>query len=366
MKKHLSAALVLLVSSTALAWDAVGHRTIAWLALDSLPADAPAFLREQSTRESVTWNAAEPDRWRGEKNPFIMNSTYMDHYMDVEELEEFGLTLETLPMLRYRYVRELALARSKWPTGKDGNSKPYDEKKDATGQQEYPGFVAYAICEQQAKLTGQFKTWRILQKVNDPARASQVKMAEANILSTMGVLAHFAGDTSQPLHTTKHHHGWAKGTPNPEGFTTDNGFHAMIDGGIIREFSIDYSMCKAAQVPQSAAAATMDAHDPASCWNFTIAYLKRSHDQVVPVYKLEKSGDLHKEAGKKFIIERLNDGGAALGAYYASAWKASEPTQKEVDDFVKYDSFSAKAGAPAPAKAEPSAAAPAGGGRPNP
>lgn len=334
------------LTATAFAWDAAGHRTIAWLALDRLPADAPAFLREQSTREAVTWNAAEPDRWRGEKNPFVINSTYMDHFIDVEELGDYGLSLETLPMLRYRLVRQVTLARAKWPAGKGGNAKPYDEKKDAAGQQEFPGFVPYAVCEQQAKLTSQFKTWRMLRKLNDPARAAQVRMAEANILSTMGVLAHFAGDTSQPLHTTVHHHGWARGVPNPEGFTTDNRFHALIDGGLIREFSIDYSMCKAAQQGQAGAGPEMNARDPASCWNYTVEYVKRSHGRVVPLYRLEKSGELHGEAGKAFIIERLNDGGAALGAYYAAAWRASEPTEKEVEEFVRYDAFAPKAGAP--------------------
>ncbi|HYC99600.1 MAG TPA: hypothetical protein VEB22_00105, partial [Phycisphaerales bacterium] len=208
MRTTLVAALLLAASSTALAWDAAGHRTVTWLALDALPPDAPAFLKETATREAVTWNAAEPDRWRGEKNPFLMNGTYMDHFLDVEDLEQFGLSLDTLPMLKHRYVREVTLARAKWPAGKDGTLKPYDEKRDSAGQQEFPGFVAHAICEQQARLVSQFKTWRMLQKLNDPDRVPQLRMAEANILSTMGILAHYAGDTAQPLHTTKHYNGW--------------------------------------------------------------------------------------------------------------------------------------------------------------
>lgn len=343
MKHTFAFSLTAALCSTALAWDASGHRTITWLALDALPADAPAFLREQATREAVTWNAAEPDRWRGEKNPFIMNSTYMDHFIDVEDLEAFDMTLDTMPMLRYRYVGAAALARQKWPAGKDGNSKPYDAKKDQSGQQEYPGFVAHAICEQQARLTSQFKTWRMLQKLNDPARAAQITMAEANIMSTMGVLAHVAGDTSQPLHTTRHYNGWAADVPNPEGYTVNKGFHAMIDGGLIKEFGIDYDVCKAVAVKQaSSAGSAMNAKDPASAWGYTIAYVKRSHERVLPLYKLEKSGTLHGPAGRSFIIDCLNDGGATLGAYYAAAWAASEPTEKEIADFVRYDGFKAK------------------------
>jgi len=369
----------LALSTPALAWDAAGHRTVAWLALDCLPADAPAFLKEPAVRESVTWNAAEPDRWRGEKNPFLMNGTYMDHFMDVEDLEQFGLTLDTIPMLRYRFVREVTLARAKWPAGKDGSLRPYDEKKDAAGQQEFPGFVPYAICEQQARLMNQFRTWRILRKLNDPSRGEQVKMAEANILSTMGVLAHVAGDTAQPLHTTKHYNGWAADAPNPEGFTKDKGFHAVIDGGLIREFTITYDDCRAVRDGAGGSGGAskdadkaMNPKDAASSWKFTIDYLKRSNAKVTPLYRMEKSGSLHGPAGRSFIIDCLNEGGAALGAYYASAWAASEPTDKEVADFVKYDGWTgggkrkpggeAAPALPAPGAkpaAEPSAPAPA-------
>ena len=52
---------------------------------------------------------------------------------------------------------------------------------------------------------------------------------------------------------------------------------------------------------------------------------------------MKKTGELEQDKGKAFITERLLDASAMLGALYASAWAASEPTQKDVDDFVKYD-----------------------------
>ena len=131
----------------------------------------------------------------------------------------------------------------------------------------------------------------------------------------------------------------------------------MIDGGIIREFSIDYNMCKEA-LPGSTeagthAAAPMNAKDPASSWAYTIAYLKRSHDRVLPLYQLEKSGKLHGPDGKAFVINCLNDGGTALGDYYATAWTASAPTDKETEDFIRYDNFTTRPPRPsAPRKDE--------------
>lgn len=333
MKCVFAAVCVAGVAQSVLAWDAVGHRAIGWLALDALPPDAPAFLREPGVRHAVAWNAAEPDRWRGQKNAFIMNSTYMDHFIDLEDLSDFGMTIDTVPMMRYRFVRDVAIARSKNPAGPDGTSKPYNEKQDPTGQNEFPGFTPHAICELHARLTSHFKTYRMLQKLNDPGRAPQLEMTKANIMSTMGILAHYTGDVAQPLHTTKHHHGWIG--PNPNNYTTDGKIHAYIDGTVIFQHGLNYNTLK----PTQTYTISIDKTDPASVWQAVIAYTKRSHGKVEETYKLFKDKAFEREEGKRFIVERLNDAGAMLGAIYASAWNASVPTQQDLDDLVRYDGF---------------------------
>ena len=45
----------------------------------------------------------------------------------------------------------------------------------------------------------------------------------------MGVMGHYVGDATQPLHTTKHYNGWVG--DNPEGYTTSRKIHSWIDGG---------------------------------------------------------------------------------------------------------------------------------------
>ncbi len=317
-------------AASASAWDAHGHRTITRLAIDSFVAAAgdtspvPEWVTSDLARSKIAYQSSEPDRYRGTNSNYLAHENNPEHYLDIEDLASYGLTLETVPPLRYQYVAAMAVARHKHPD----DVEPYNPRRNPSGDQEWPGFVAHAIMEHHAKLTSAFKTARTLERLNEPRRAAQLEMARANVLAEMGHLSHFVGDAAQPLHTTKHHHGWVG--DNPKGYTTDRGIHSYIDGRILDIHQLDYASLKPAARP----AATINAVDP---WKDVLAYLQRSHDEVEPVYALKQSGELEKETGKAFITERLTDAGAMLGALYASAWTASEPSKKDIDDFVKYD-----------------------------
>jgi hypothetical protein len=234
----------------------------------------------------------------------------------------------------------MAIARHEHPTGVDGKLKPYNPKLNISGDSEWPGFVPHAIMEHYAKLTCSFRNLRMLEKLNKPERAPQLEMARNNIAVEMGLLAHFVGDTAQPLHTTSHHHGFVtpEGEPwknNPQGFTTDRGIHSYIDGGVIKLHGINYHTLKGEQKFET----KIDQQDP---WQDVISYLRRSHDKVIPLYEMEKAGKFPQAEGKAFIEERLHDAAAMLAALYNGAWEMSEPTQKDIDDFVRYDGFEVK------------------------
>ncbi len=331
---------LLVASSPVMAWDAVGHRAITWLALDGLDATMPAFLRDRERIHSIGWQAAEPDRWRGVQSGFLTHENAMDHFIDIEDLEEFGLTIDTINPLRYRFVRDMAVARATHKdddkpaaTGqfKASDRPPYNERLDATGQKEWAGFLPHAICEHHAKLISSFKTYRTLEKLNDPARAPQLEMAKANIMVQMGVLSHFVGDAAQPLHTTKHYNGWVG--DNPSGYTTEKTFHARIDGDVIAEQSITYESLKPSMKYTHAVA------DGLNPWGEVLMHIKRSHALMEKTYELEKGGKFKEDEGKQFLGRRLMDAGDMLAALYNSAWKASEPTPKDVSVFIRYDSF---------------------------
>ena len=63
------AILFVLAGPPAHAWDYEGHRIINELALASLPADFPAFVREPAAAERIAFLSGEPDRWRNVSGP---------------------------------------------------------------------------------------------------------------------------------------------------------------------------------------------------------------------------------------------------------------------------------------------------------
>lgn len=322
------AAAAALVAQPATAWDCQGHRAITLLALDgferSTP-DYPEWLRPERARLTAASNACEADRFRALTAPlYLSHENNPDHYLDVEKLAQFGLTLSTVPPLRYEYVRALAVAKHEHPD----NVAPYNPKLDPSRSQEFPGYGAHAVMEWHGKLASSFKVVRTLEALNDPDRGLQLEAARANALYSMGMLSHFVGDLAQPLHTTEHHHGWIG--DNPEGFTTDRRIHAYIDGEILIIHRLDYETLKATfslerEVQES---------DP---WMDVLDHIQRSHDHVRDIYALFKTGELEKEPGKALIAERLQDGGAMLAAMFASAWRLGQPSEKDVKDFVRYD-----------------------------
>ncbi|MBI1190060.1 MAG: hypothetical protein GC200_05190 [Tepidisphaera sp.] len=318
------------VAAPAHAWDSYGHRLIARLALEGmskrLGGDAPAWLNDKDMTGAIVDNATTPDRWRSVKVAQLTHLNNPDHYIDAEELADFGMTLETMPRLRHEFVRQLEIAREK----PDFKGPPINDKLDPSHVREYPGTLPFATCETYAKVVSAMQVYRIIDKLNDPGRRAQLEGAKAAITFNMGVLAHYVGDGAQPLHTTIHHHGWVG--ENPNGYTTDRKFHAWIDGGVVKLHNITIADVRSVCAWHDKA----DANEP---WEDVIAHIKRSFDEVEPLYKLEKSGALKKAPGKEFIISRLADGADMLSALYADAWKAAEPTEKDVQDFVRYDNW---------------------------
>lgn len=317
------AGLVLAASPT-FGWDAATHRNIAIAALDRLGGEAsfPAWLKEARSKDMIGYEAAEPDRWRATRTPSLKHENDPDHYIDLEDLTAFGLTLETLPRLRYEYVKEMVLYRQQHPE----LAGSYNPRTDTARTLEYPGYLPHAIMEHYEKLRASFYNLRVLEMLNDPARADHVAMARQNVMVQMGLLAHFVGDASQPLHSTRHHHGWVG--ENPAGYTTARTIHAQIDS-IPPVLGVDDAAIRAmpGELP------TLE-NDP---WPQVLAEVQRGFDKVEPLYQLEKAGALHGEQGRAFIAERVLDATTMLAALYKQAWELSAPTEKDVADFLKYD-----------------------------
>lgn len=349
------------LESPAQAWDSAGHRTITFLAMDGLAElapDRPAFLADDTSRQIAAFQASEADRYRALRSPvYLKHENDPDHFIDIEDLERFGLTLESLPPLRYEYLRAMAIAKHEHPeqAAGDPDVPPYNERRDVARTQEFPGYGPYAVMEHHGKLAAAFKTYRALEKLSDPIRAAQMEATKANILAEMGHLSHFVGDLAQPLHTTRHYNGWVG--KNPSGYTTDKGFHAYIDGGVVALHGVNYALLQ----DRASFGRKIDDANP---FNDVLAHIRRSHDQMERLYMMQKSGELQSEPGKALICDRFLDGASMLAAMYASAWSLSALAQDDAANLVKYDGLIAEPGGPQPAAQPGRATKPAGDATP--
>jgi hypothetical protein len=297
------------------AWDYEGHHAINELALASLPNDFGGFPLTPERKARIAFLGGEPDRWRNVGDLPLKNLNGPDHYIDLEDLKLFGLTPETLPLMRYDFAADTARARAAHPE----KFPPIDPTRDADHTRELDGFLPWAITENYSKLKSCFSYLKTFQKYG--GTPEEIANAEANVVYVMGVMGHFVGDGSQPLHTTVHYNGWVGN--NPHGYTTSLKFHAWIDGGYFRAtggINVDKLTPRIHPAERIANAETPD-----GIFRATVAYLVAQNKLVEPLYELEKEGKLTGESGQgqeggPFLYGQLVKAGQMLGDIWYTAW----------------------------------------------
>lgn len=315
---------ILLAAGPAFAWDYEGHRTVNQVALASLPADFPAFVREPANAERIAFLAGEPDRWRNVPDGVIKQSggSWTDHFCDLEQIPAAGLDLAKVPSFRYDFILQFAAGRATHLE----NFSQIDPAKNADHSAEWPGFAPWAITEHYLRLKSAFTYLKVFEELGTP---EEIANARANAVYSMGVMGHYVGDCAQPLHTTVHHNGWVGANPN--GYTNWRGFHSWIDGGFVAKAGIKAAdvVALAKPVQPLALVKQADGRDPL----FVVAmnYLIEQNKLVEPLYALEKKGVLKAEVaatsieGRDFIKARLLTGGTMLAQIWATAWKEAGP-----------------------------------------
>ncbi len=332
-------------SATLQAWDPEGHRIVNQIALAGLPAEFPAFVRIPAYQERIAFLSGEPDRWRNTADLPLKQANGLDHYLDLEQLPLAGIDPLKVPSLRYEFALQFATGRAahldKFPK--------IDPEKNADHSREWPGFLPWAITENYGKLKSAFS---YLKAYEELGTAEEVANAKADIIYYMGLLGHYVGDGSQPLHLTEHNNGWVG--DNPEGFTKWPGFHAWVDGGLIEKASIKL----AEFTPKITTAKPLDLSPQADgrdpVFAAVMGYAIESSRLVEPLYRLEKDGKLfhHKEEkvvpeGREFIEARLLAGGNMLSTLWVTAWRNTTP-----DTFLHTKLLKRKAAAAAAKESE--------------
>jgi len=327
------AALFGALTFPAAAWDYESHRVVNELALATLPTNFPPIALTQETRTRLAYQADEGDRWRNETS--IKNGTGLalshasgpDHFIDLEDLKLIGLTPATLPALRYDFVASLVKARAAHPE----KFPAIDPKKDADHTWELCGFLPWAITEYYEKLQSAFATLAALEKFG--GTPTEIANAKQNLIYVMGVMGHFVGDASQPLHTTIHHHGWVG--ENPKHYTTSFGFHAWIDGGFFK--NTGGLEAKALAVKTHPAGKIPAAEDPNGIFYASVQFILAANQLVEPLYLLDRDGKLsltsgRNDVGRAFLEAQLVKSGQLLGDLWFTAW-ATAPE----DTFLEHE-----------------------------
>lgn len=312
-RKRIPLALIALTvvasaAARAVAWDEEGHVVVTRLAFQTLPTSMPAWIRTPQVQARLEYLSAEPDRWRGANAVQLDHINKPDHYIDLELLEPYGMNINTMPRLRRQFTDALAEFRIAHPEV----ARDYQPESDSDYVYRVPGLLPYSIAELQAKVVSSWSTLKTFEANRAAVTDEMMAAARDNVVYNMGILSHFIGDGAQPLHLTVHHNGWVG--DNPRGFGTSKRFHSYIDGGVLKRHGFDRD-----HLPGPAKPPALVRHD--KCWEDVAAYLTASHAQMVPLYELEKSGELQKEKGKALIRDRLVEGGSMLAGMWVSAWE---------------------------------------------
>jgi len=316
----------------AAAWDYDGHHAVNELALAALPKNFPAFALAPAARDRIAYLAGEADRWRNAASPrqgtglALGHANGPDHYFDLETLRLYGLTPTTLPSLRYDFAAAIVKARAAHPE----RFSVIDPARDADHTRELNGFLPWTISEYYEKLRSGFGTLAALE--NHGGTPAEIENARQSILYVMGVMGHFVGDASQPLHTTIYHHGWTT-NDNPNHYTTSFGFHAWIDGGFFNKTGGLDEKKLAAQIRPAQKIPAADAPD--GVFQTAVDFIVAANQLVEPLYRLDHDGKLSDQenrgaAGRAFLEGQLVKSGRFLGDLWLTAWlTAPEDTHLE-------------------------------------
>jgi hypothetical protein len=276
-------------------WGDVGHKMINRLAIESLPADVPAFLRSPAALDEVEYLGPEPDRWRSLAEPELNAVQAPDHFIDLEYADLIG----TLPKRRYDYILALEAAQKAHPDMAD---------LLAPGK---VGFQPYITNEVWERLKAALRAYRDLS-----AKHEDTKPVEAAILFYAGWLGHYVGDGSMPLHTSRDYNGWIE-KDNPNGYTTAHTIHGQFESAFV-----------SANIKPSDVQPLISPVQPVTDeWDAYLAYLRHSNTLVEKVYQIDKQNGFigaGTPEAKQFTAERLAAGASELRDLIVSAWIESD------------------------------------------
>lgn len=312
----ISSLLILTVAAVALAWHAKGHYRSSNLALAALPKEMPAFFRQGGP--TIASDSLDNDSFtRPIAPPELHAAESCEHFCDVElfQATPCDMTLP-LPATRYDFV-DMCYAKQLRPNK--------------------IGLLPYAVTEWTQRLAVAFAEHRKWPDDRD---------IQAKCLVYAALLAHYAQDLCQPLHSTVHFDGRLRQDNTSPRSGIHNKVDALLgkvkadDAAILKDLDVqplgltagnNAATAPAAQSQPSGKARPSDKASP--LLEAVAAQLMKSHALVDQVYLMEKDLPGMDDAIKpgsdveQFAVDRLRESTAFTASLYVTAWRMSEKIQ---------------------------------------
>ncbi len=258
------------------AWWPQGHSILAAGAVRALPTEMPAWFRAGAGQ--IAHDAQDPDVQKNRALAMMTEREYPQHFFDWELVG-----METLPPTRREFYADCA---------KRGVN-PFDV-----------GELPYSLAEWTQRLTMDFAEAR---------RYPDNLYIRNKTLVTAGILSHYAGDATMPLHVTDDFDGHA----NPDGSSPKTGIHARVDS-LIETLNL---------TPESLAKNQIIEPLPA-LWPGIEAQMRETYSHVEPTYALEAQlpagqGDVATPAVAAFALERGRAATRFTAQLFLTAWRDS-------------------------------------------
>jgi len=281
--QHPGAATAILLTIAALtapaqAWLGMGHDLAARTAVEALPENFPAFFR--AGVEQIAHASLDPDLFTRPLGGKQVHATEApEHYYDLELFMPGNL-----PETRYEFLDRLS------------------DRKLAPAK---VGLLPYALAEWTQRLTVALAEHR---------RWPDDKNIQTKCLVYAGLLAHYAADATQPLHTTIHYDGRA----GADGKSPRSGIHLKTD-----------ALMGKLSVAPAAAAKGLQPVPLDKLLGGIVEQITRSHALVDRVYEMEArlpayEGHLDEDSDVgRFTTERLRAAAEFTASLYLTAWRDS-------------------------------------------
>jgi hypothetical protein len=334
------------------AWGFRGHTVANLAAVESIPADGPAFLK--AYKAYIGHLGPIPDTWRSPTEPYLRISEDPNHGWYTEQFD---------------FIKEIPRSRTEFTL------RVYDEYlRVSKGDPEharllnvrYTGLQAYSMMEGYERVKAGMRLYRLATAKEKTYRfgnlgemygsispvfkdGDQVRSILANdVAFYMGWLGHYIADAAQPLHNSQHHDGW--NGDNPKGYTRDPEIHGRFETNYVDLIAVTEGDVLP-YVPKEA----RRLEDP---WTAILDHMIQARNSVEDVYRLDLRGAFKdpKDAGaRKLVHTRLASGAAFLRDLVYTAWIESAkpvPQGKPVDlpnnpDNPRYNPATGSAPAPA-------------------